>query len=121
MKSIVEIRISGLRNYFKQTTGEPSGKVFCDRRLTFLLVTSYFLLVTHCFSTRYFLLVTRYFLHVARYFLLVTFLFVYSLLFYSLLFYSLILSITYHTFQFCKTLNISVLIFVPSGQLAYLP
>ena len=85
-----------------------------EMMLTFLLVTSYFLLVTCYFLlvTRHFLLVTHYFLLVTRYFLLVTFLFVCSLLF---------IFLTYYTFQFCKTLNISVFIFSPSAQLAYLP
>ena len=96
-----------------------------EMRLTFLLVTCYLLLllvtVAFLLVTLYFLLITRYFLLVIRYFLLVTHYLStrYSLLFYWLLFTPYFLFVTYNTFQFCKTLNISVFIFAPSAQLLY--
>ena len=78
------------------------GSRCCGKRLTFLLITSYFLLVTRCFFIRYFLLETRYFLLVT--FLLVTF---YSFLVTILLINFLspdLLFPTYYTSQFCTTL-----------------
>ena len=118
----------------------PSKK----ERLTFLLCTRCSLLVTFysllpacCFSTRYsllvisyFLLVASYFLLVNRYFLLVTRYFSARYLLLSYIFLVTILLVLFllltfyyfiNTFQFCKTLNISVFIFARSAQLAYLP